>query len=162
MLVRMLLLFVLFPLADLVLLLIITEMTSVWLTVGLVLVAGVVGIWLARRQWRRIGIRARERLAQNQLPGELASDAIIVLIAAILLITPGLMTDVIGISLLIPACRRWYKIKSLNWLKKRFQMTLVRNQETSWRENDDVIDGDYRPVNSESDSESRPMGRLPR
>ena len=119
MLVRMLLLFVLFPLADLVLLLIITKMTSVWLTIGLVIVAGIVGIWLARRQWQQIGIRARERLAQDQLPGELASDAIIVLMAAVLLITPGLMTDVIGISLLIPACRRWYKIKSLNWLKKR-------------------------------------------
>ena len=118
---RLLLIFVLVPLADLVLLLLIGRMNW-WLSVALVIVSGFVGAFFARRQGFAVGNRIRERLVRNEMPTEPLVDGGIVLFAAGLLITPGLITDLFGLSLLIPICRRWYRKRLIAWFKKRFRV----------------------------------------
>lgn len=146
MIVQLLLLIVLLPLADLLLLLIIARFTSVWLAVGLVLVSALSGVLLAKRQWRQIGQRAQQQLAQNQIPSDLASEAVLVVLTAGLLITPGILTDLIGLSLLWPRCRRWYRERVLNWLRSSFRISVFSQSTRTWQTADpkDVYEADFR------------------
>lgn len=146
MIVQLLLLIVMLPLADLLLLLIIARFTGVWLALGLVLTSALCGVLLAKRQWRQIGQRAQQQLAQNQIPSDLASEAVLVVLTAGLLITPGVITDLIGLSLLWPRCRRWYRERVLNWLRSSFRIS-VFSQSTRSRQmagSEGVYEADFR------------------
>ena len=136
---RLLLLFILVPLADLALLMVISKYTSIGWTIALVIVTGFIGAWLARRQGVSVGMRIRDRLSQNLNPGDLLTDGAMIIFAAGLLITPGLITDVVGFSLLIPSMRRGYKQWAMRWLKSHFQIQIVRGNSTA---QPDVVDGE--------------------
>lgn len=122
MLFRLLLLFILVPLAELAILLWIAEVTDNWLfTLALVIVTGMVGAWLARREGLRCLRQIRRQLARGQLPGDSLLDGLMILIAGALLITPGVLTDLLGFALLVPTIRRVLK----QYLKRRIQARIV-------------------------------------
>jgi UPF0716 protein FxsA len=116
MLLRLLLLFTVVPLVELVLLLVIADHTSWQFTLGLVLVTGIVGAALARWQGTNCVRRIHAQMNRGELPGDALLDALMILIAGALLITPGVMTDVVGFSLLTPPLRAGMK----RWLRDRF------------------------------------------
>ncbi len=120
--VRLVLLFILIPMADLVLLLVVNHYLTLFPTIALVIITGVLGAWLAKQQWRWLLSRMRDRVTQQQIPTELFSDGSMILLAAALLVTPGLITDTIGLTLLIPGCRRWYKRRFTEWIKGSFEI----------------------------------------
>jgi UPF0716 protein FxsA len=99
-------LFIALPLADLVLLLRVGGLLGFWPTCGLVVLTGIVGAWLARRQGVRTLGRVRSELAAGRMPGEDLADGALILLAAALLVTPGFLTDLLGILLLVPPARR--------------------------------------------------------
>jgi UPF0716 protein FxsA len=74
-------------------------------TILLVLGAGIVGAWLARWQGLRAAMRAQERMAQGVMPTREMSDGLMIAVAAVLLIIPGVLTDVLGLLLLFPPTR---------------------------------------------------------
>ncbi len=118
----LLLVFIILPLVELTLLLLLAEVTQWWVSLLVVIVSGVVGSYLAHRQgwhtWRRI----REELQGGQLPTDSLLDAFMIFVAGALLVTPGLLTDAFGMSLLIPPCRRFYKRRMINWFKAKFKI----------------------------------------
>ncbi len=120
MLAKLLLLFTLVPLAELLLLLYIADKTSFWFTVGLILVTGITGAALARWQGLRTIARIRDEFSQGRPPAGALVDGLLILIAGALLITPGLLTDVVGFSLLIPPIRTAIKRR----VRKRLQASL--------------------------------------
>ncbi|MFN9879625.1 MAG: FxsA family protein [Planctomycetota bacterium] len=146
MIVQLLLLIVLLPLADLLLLLIIARFTGLWPALGLVIASAFCGVLLAKRQWRQIGQRAQQQLAQNQIPSDLASEAVLVVLTAGLLITPGVITDLIGLSLLWPRCRRWYRERLLNWLRSAFRISIFTPSNRTWQApaGQEVYDAEFR------------------
>jgi len=106
MLARLALAFVLIPLLELVLLIQLGQWVGVWPTVGLVVLTGVVGAALARAEGLRT-LRAFQReVAAGRLPGTPLLDGVAILVGAAFLLTPGLLTDVAGFSLLLPPTRR--------------------------------------------------------
>lgn len=116
MLFKLLLLFTLVPLAEFYLLWKISEASSLGFTFAVVLATGVVGATLARWQglsWRQ---RLHDDLTSGQLPTDSLLDGLMIFIAGALLITPGVLTDVVGFSLLLPPIRSVYR----RWIKKRF------------------------------------------
>jgi UPF0716 protein FxsA len=117
MLVRLLLLFTVVPLVELALLLLIADYTSWQFTLGLVLVSGVAGAALSRYEGLRAWQRVHEMLDQGKVPGDPLLDAVLVLVAGALLITPGVLTDLAGLVLLVPPTRALVK----RWLKRRFK-----------------------------------------
>ncbi len=117
MLLRLLLLFTLVPLAELVLLLVLADATTWEFTLALVLVTGMLGAWLARREGLRCWRRVDEEIAAGRLPGDPLIDGLMILLAGALLVTPGILTDLVGFLLLIPPARRLLK----NRLRRRFQ-----------------------------------------
>ncbi len=117
MLLRLLLLFTLVPLVELALLIVVAQHTSLMFTIALVLVTGVVGAALARYEGLRCWRRVHEEIAAGRLPGDPLIDALMILVAGALLVTPGVLTDLVGFALLAPYFRRLVK----NWLKRRFE-----------------------------------------
>lgn len=117
MLARLLLLFIAVPLIELWLLLLLAERISWQWTFALVLLTGVAGAWLARQQGFRAVQQAMRDLNEGRLPTDALQDGILILLAGALLITPGLLTDVVGFSLLVPPCRRALR----RWLAARLR-----------------------------------------
>ena len=138
---KLLLLFILIPLADLVLLMVISNYTNVFVTISLIVVSGVIGAWLARQQSTRVKEKISAEFQQNVVPSSLLTDGAMILVAAALLITPGLLTDIFGFSLLIPACRGWYKKKLMVMLKDHFKMKVHTFQSTMFQD-PDIVDGE--------------------
>jgi UPF0716 protein FxsA len=90
---RLLLLFIVVPVVELVLLIEIGQrvgtLTTIWLIVG----TGFVGASLARQQGINTLAGLRKDLAGGQFPGEAIVEGVLILVAAVLLITPGVLTD---------------------------------------------------------------------
>ena len=119
--VRLFLLFVLLPLADLVLIWMLLQI-HIGITVLWILVSGLVGAWYVRRQGTEVMADLRATVADNQLPTNVLVEGALVLFAGGLLITPGLLTDLFGFSMLIKPCRRWYRKRILSWLKGKLMI----------------------------------------
>lgn len=92
-------------------------------TLGLVIVTGFVGAWLARRQGFSTWLRIQRELADGKMPGESLADALMIFVAGALLLTPGLLTDLFGFSLLLPPCRRVYRRWLMQKLKGKLQFS---------------------------------------
>ena len=102
----LLLAFILVPLLELYLLLHIGAHVGFLPTVAAVVVEGIFGAWLARREGRRVWRAWREALERMEPPAAGVIDGVLVLVGAVLLLTPGVLTDVVGIFLLVPFTRR--------------------------------------------------------
>lgn len=122
---KLIVLFILVPLAELALLLILADATHWTVSVGLVLVTGVLGAWMTRGQ----GVAALQRLSRSMRSGEGPTDSLLdaglIFMAGAFLLTPGVLTDCFGISLLIPRVRAFYKDRLVAWFKRRFNITTV-------------------------------------
>jgi UPF0716 protein FxsA len=119
-LLRLAALLILVPLVELWLLLVVARHTSVATTLLLVIVTGVTGTLLARAQgWRTLQTIRRE-LAHGHVPTASLLDAAMIFLAGALLLTPGLLTDAVGLSLLIPTCRRGYRRVAVRWIQRHF------------------------------------------
>lgn len=148
----LLLLFTVVPLLELTLLIEIGKRTSLLFTVALIVLTGVLGAYLARREGFKAIARLREDLREGRAPAAAAIDGILVLIAGAVLLTPGLLTDCLGFSLLLPAVRE--RVRRV--LTERFRRSVevrvqsFRQQMAGGRDGqptpDDVIDVEYSRV----------------
>jgi UPF0716 protein FxsA len=103
---RLFLLFTLVPLVEIYLLVQLGALMGVWPTIALVCVTGFLGASLARREGRRALARYQETLAKGQLPEEGIVSGLLILVGGVLLIAPGVLTDLTGLMLMIPPVRR--------------------------------------------------------
>ncbi|WP_347242663.1 FxsA family protein, partial [Thermogutta sp.] len=127
-------LFLIFPFVELALLLWMAAHVG-WLpTLALVVVTAIVGAAEVRREGFRVWIRFNEQLARGELPTDAMFDGLLVLVAGVLLLTPGLITDVIGFALLFPPTRHLIKQALRRYLQQRFVFTTVgtRRSGSAW------------------------------
>ncbi|MFH2218548.1 MAG: FxsA family protein [Pseudomonadota bacterium] len=122
MLLKLFLAFTLIPLVELYLLIKIGTVVGVLNTLALVALTGFVGAYLARMQGMQTMLRVRSQIEQGIMPAEDLIDAVIIFVAGILLLTPGLLTDIVGLLLLYPTSRFYFK----RWLRKKFDQ-LIQN-----------------------------------
>lgn len=130
MLLKLLMLFIFVPLTELALLLYLADATSWQVTLLLVIATGVIGTYLAQSQGWRTGLRIRNELAAGRMPADSLLDGVLIFVAGALLLTPGILTDLFGISLLIPWCRNYYRRRLVAWFKSRF--TIRTSGSGSW------------------------------
>jgi UPF0716 protein FxsA len=104
---RLALLFVVVPVVELMLLIQLGKVVGLLPTLGLVIFTGVTGAWLARAEGLRVLFQFQKELASGRLPGQAMLDGAAVLVGGAFLLTPGIMTDFVGFSLLFPPTRRW-------------------------------------------------------
>ena len=113
--VPLLLVLALVPLLELALLIRFYQATDLPTTLGLIIGTGLFGAALARWQGFEIWRGIRVQMAQGKAPAAELLDALLVLIAGALLILPGLITDVVGLLLLVPPVRKVFR----GWLARR-------------------------------------------
>lgn len=145
---RLLLLFILVPSVDLLLLVGISKYTNWATTILIVVVSGMIGAWLAQRQIQSVSSKIKVQLGQNNIPSGLLTDGGMILFAAALLLTPGLITDLFGLSLLIPQIRALYKKHALGWLKKHLKVQVGKMHEPAV--DPGVVDGEVVHRSTES------------
>ncbi len=116
MLARLFLLFTIVPLAELYLLIKIGSYMGAFNTILLILITGIVGALLARLEGLRTLRQITLSLNQGIIPAEELVDSVLIFVAGIVLVTPGVLTDVMGLLLLLPYTRTIFK----RWLRKRF------------------------------------------
>ncbi len=114
---RLVLLFTLVPLIELILLFRIAEVTGWEFTLALVVATGLAGAYLAKSQGRQILGKIRTELSEGRLPGEELVNGLCVLVGGALLLTPGILTDITGFILVIPFSRNLIK----KYLRKKFE-----------------------------------------
>lgn len=155
---RLLLLFTVVPLVELALLVWIGRQTSVLFTVALVLVTGIVGAVLAKFQGWQTWWRIKLQLASGKVPGSALMDGLMILIAGTLLITPGILTDVVGFALLTPPVRAVLRTRLTAWLTQRVSMRFhsfqVRRSSASETKPDEtILDAEFtsRPIEDSTD-----------
>jgi UPF0716 protein FxsA len=98
--------FVAVPLIELWLLLLVGGHIGFWPTVGITLVTALVGARLASGEGRRVLDEWRRALALGKVPDGGILGGVLVLVGGVLLVTPGLLTDGLGLALLFPPTRR--------------------------------------------------------
>lgn len=109
MLLKLFLAFTLIPVMEIYLLIKVGTVIGALNTVILVILTGFAGAYLARLQGLHTMIRVRSNLRQGIMPTEELLDAFIILVAGIVLLTPGFLTDAAGLLLLIPETRGYFK-----------------------------------------------------
>ena len=102
---RLLLLFVVLPAVELALLIEIGSRFGTLHTLALIVLTGVVGASLARGQGLGVMREIQQEVAAGRLPASSLVDGVIILVAAALLVTPGILTDAFGFFCLIPSLR---------------------------------------------------------
>lgn len=123
---RLALFFIVVPLLELVLLIKIGQLVGLWPTLALVVTTGVVGAALARAEGLRVLFQFQRELASGKLPGQALLDGICVLIGGAFLLTPGILTDLTGFSLLFPVTRRWIQKTVRRRLERGLEQGTIR------------------------------------
>ena len=118
---RLFLVFTLVPLLELYILIKIGSYLGAFQTVGLVILTALLGVVLARFEGVRTLQQIRQSLAQGIVPAEEMVDGVLIFAGGILLITPGVLTDLLAFVLLIPYTRTIFK----RWLRRRFDRMIA-------------------------------------
>ncbi len=128
MLARFFIIFISIPLIELFLLIEIGRLIGVLNTVLLVVITGAVGGYLAKREGLSCLYKIRAKLDSGTLPGQELIDGAFILVSGTLLITPGIITDALGLLGLIPASRRFFT----NWISKKFTRKVSEKAEKDY------------------------------
>ena len=117
---KLFLAFTIIPVLELYILIEVGSYLGALNTIMVVIVTGFVGAYLARLQGFQTMLRVRERLNRGEMPTEGLIDALLILLAGIVLLTPGFLTDIAGLLILIPQTRNrfkgWLMWKLENWI----------------------------------------------
>ncbi len=99
------LLFILLPIAELYVIIQIGGAIGVLPTLALLVVDSLIGAALARSQSRAAWERFNRALAEGRVPGREVFDGAMIILGGALLLTPGFITDIAGLFLLVPPTR---------------------------------------------------------
>ncbi len=133
----LLFLFTVVPLFELYLLVKVGLYLGAFNTVAIVIFTGIFGAFLAKMEGLRVLYSVQKDLQEGRMPTSQILDGLLILIGAVLLITPGLLTDVVGFILVIPSTRALLKV----WLKKQLQKIIDKREGVitvdGYRDNED-------------------------
>ena len=108
------------PLLELYVLSLVEDRIGLINTLGLVVATGMLGAVVMKRQGAEVWISAQMRMARGEIPTEEILGGMMVLVGGAMMITPGIITDAVGLLLMVPAVR---SLIIPSWSKKRFFMT---------------------------------------
>ena len=119
---RLFLLFTVIPLVELYILIKIGQWIGALWTIAIVLVTGALGAYLARMQGSSVWLQVQRKMEAGLFPGDEMIDGLLIVVAGALLITPGILTDLFGFSVLFPITR----IPIREWVKRRLSRMMER------------------------------------
>ena len=129
--IKLFLAFTIIPVVEIYLLIKIGASFGVFTSIGLVILTGFLGAYLARIQGLKTLFKIQESVRDGIMPSGELIDALLIAIAGAVLLTPGFLTDTFGFALLFPIIRN--SIKS--WLQDK-----IKNQYMTQRPEDTIIE----------------------
>jgi UPF0716 protein FxsA len=115
--------FIIVPIAELYVLIQIGQAIGVWATIALLFADSILGAALMRQQGRAAWMRLHRALAEGRVPSREVIDGVLVIFGGALLLTPGFISDFLGLLLLLPPTRAIVR----GVLVRRFGARLVAN-----------------------------------
>lgn len=94
-------------------------MIGPWWVVSLIVLSGFLGIAMARKKGAQTWVKARQSMNQGQMPAAEIVDGICIFIGAVLLFSPGFLTDIVGLLLVIPYTRYFLKLGIVKWIQTK-------------------------------------------
>ena len=123
--IKLLIFFVFVPVMELYILIEAGRIMGLAPTIGLIMMTGVAGAWLARSQGVEILRRIQEETSRGQMPATILIDGALILVGGLLLLTPGFFTDALGFSFLVPLTRDLWRKGLSTWLQKQIKQGSV-------------------------------------
>jgi UPF0716 protein FxsA len=121
----LLLLMLLLPVVEIYILVAIGHATSFWVPFAIVIGSIIAGTTVARHEGLRVLERIREDMQARRMPADSIVDAFLILIAGLLLIFPGVLTDIVGIALLIRPLRSLMKRGAKAWMRRHVEIRVA-------------------------------------
>ena len=149
-------LFIVVPIAELALIIQVGQLIGVWWTIALLLADSILGSMLMRSQGRLAWRRFNAAISEGRAPTREALDGVLVIFGGALLLTPGFLSDIVGVLFLLPPTRALIRRVFLRQAMKRITVSMVGVQPAQRgggaRRSDDVegtaVDVDRRPGSS--------------
>src|SRR5918998_1129469 len=105
MLLPLVLLFIVVPIAELAVIIQVGQVIGVWWTIAILVADSILGSVLMRSQGRAAWRRFNAALQAGRVPAREVADGVMVIFGGALLLTPGFLTDVLGLLFLLPPTR---------------------------------------------------------
>lgn len=151
------LLFAVMPIVEIALLINVGEMIGGWNTVGIVIATAFIGAFLVKKEGVSTLSAAQAKMQQGIPPGDEMAQGLLLLVAGVLLVTPGFVTDIIGLLFTLPPTRKMFAKVLLAKLAVRVQSQAgspfqggagfhaqYQYQSKSPSTDDDIIEGEFR------------------
>lgn len=122
MLLKIFLLITIVPIIEIFVLFKLAQLTSIWTTILVVILTGFLGAYFTKKEGSNIIASIKYELNDGRVPGNQLLNGLCVLIGGILLLTPGLLTDITGFTLILPGTRHFYVMLIKKWLTNLVQM----------------------------------------
>jgi UPF0716 protein FxsA len=129
-------LFIIIPIIEIYLFMVVGGLIGVFPTILLVILTAMLGSILLQQQGIATLQRVHSALQQGQVPTAALLEGVVILVGGVLLLTPGFLTDILGLLCLIPVTRGYFMV----WLAQRVQ---VHSSRASPDEHI-TIEGEYR------------------
>ena len=129
---RLALLFVLLPLVELALLVKMGTLIGLAPTLTIVVGTGVLGAWLTRKEGVRTATAIRRELEAGQLPADELLDAALIMAAGLVLLTPGVITDLCGFLLLVRPIRTATRRRIMAVIRSRLGLAQPHVIDVDW------------------------------
>lgn len=113
-------LFIVVPIVELYVIIQIGSLIGVWPTIALLLADALLGSLLLRHQGRGAWQRFNLALAERRFPGREVADGLLIAIGGTLLLTPGFVTDIVGLIFLVPPTRAIVRRLLRGYVGRRF------------------------------------------
>lgn len=114
-------LFIVLPILELAVIIQVGQSIGVLNTIGLLLLVSLVGSWLVKREGLGVWRRFRQQMESGRVPGREVADGAMIMLAGALLISPGFITDCVGVLLLLPPVRAAVRAGLLRKITLRVQ-----------------------------------------
>ncbi|MEP2652928.1 MAG: FxsA family protein [Paraglaciecola sp.] len=144
---KLFLLFAILPIAEIAILINVGELIGGWYTVAVVLLTAFVGARLVRQQGLSTLTQAQQKMQTGIMPGQEMAEGLLLVIAGVLLVTPGFITDILGLVLTLPITR---PIIASNLLKRLIVKTVdpsfhngFQPSPHSKQDSEDIIEGEF-------------------
>lgn len=133
------------PLLEIFLLIQVGKAIGGLVTIAIVIATAVLGVALLRKQGYATLLKARVKLSQNTVPAQEIVEGLFLAVGGVLLLTPGFITDILGLCCLIPGVRQGLIVWGMRHLTAGATVRYSAFQETR-KERDDgrTIEGEYR------------------
>ncbi|WP_018982359.1 FxsA family protein [Salinimonas chungwhensis] len=159
------LLFAIMPIIEIALLVQVGGMIGGWNTIALVILSALIGSYLVRREGLATLQTAQSKMQRNEIPGDELVQGLMLVVAGVLLVTPGFVTDILGLLFVIPGSRQYLARNISKHLKARVvtsstftsgQNPFNQHSDPFSRpdrdENGDIIEGEYTDKSGQDDN----------